>query len=96
MNINKIEVGKEYLRTNSHGQPPQKIVVLRKNVKESTYYEEGETTIDIEYTSDDCTKGLRTTMNEIECMRYVHGPILNAHITVRTYPQKGILTTKFQ
>jgi len=66
MNIEQIEVGKEYLLSHAYGQDNQIIKVLSKEEKE----------INIIYTSDDSTKGMRTSMNRIECDRYIHEKIL--------------------
>lgn len=66
MDIRELVEGKEYKRTHAYGQPDQKIKVLRVS------NEDGYLIADIIYTSDDCTKGLRTTMNAIECERYIH------------------------
>ncbi len=58
MDIDKLVIGKEYFIL---GNTTQKIKIT--NIV-------GED-IRIEYTSDDCSKGLKTSINEIECNRYV-------------------------
>ena len=71
MNIKQLETGKEYRLTHAYGQPDQKVKVL--NVEEKTSAKWGKYwSADIIYTSEDCTKGLRTSMNTIECERYLH------------------------
>lgn len=65
-----MEVGKEYVKTHAYGQPNQKVKIL--NVSEKTCPKWGKyMSADIIYTSDDCTKGLKTSMNSIECERYL-------------------------
>jgi len=63
MKIEDLEIGKEYWRTHAYGQPDQIVEITHRN----PHQEE----VGIVYTSDDCTKGLRMTMNRIECDRYL-------------------------
>ena len=67
MNIEQLIEGNEYKLIHSHWQPSQKVKVLNKCQKNGKYF-----SVDIIYTSDDCSKGLITSMNTIECERYLH------------------------
>lgn len=70
MDIKDLKIGREYLLLHSHGQPSQKVKVLSVDeIHHNRYGNYWEARI--EYTSDDCTKGLETSMNEIECFRYL-------------------------
>jgi hypothetical protein len=71
MNIKLLEKGKEYTLAHAYGQPDQKVMVL--NVEERSYPNCGKIWYaDVIYTSDDATKGLQTSMNSIECERYLY------------------------
>ena len=71
MNIKQLEIGKEYRLIHAYGQPDQKVKVL--NVKEKCSSAENKYwSASIIYTSNDCTKGMRTSMNTLECERYLH------------------------
>lgn len=71
MDINQLVSGKEYKMTHAGGQPNQKVKVL--NVSTKNHPKWGDyVNADIIYTSDDLTKGLRTSVNKIECERYIH------------------------
>lgn len=71
MDIKKLIEGKEYKLTHAYGQPSQKIKVLKVGEKIcpkwGKYW-----SADIIYTSEDCTNGLITSFNTIECERYLH------------------------
>jgi hypothetical protein len=71
MNIQQLIVGEEYKITHACGQPPQKVKVLSVEEEESEMWGKYWTAYVI-FTSDDCTKGMRMSMNEIECERYLH------------------------
>lgn len=65
MDIKELVVGKEYLKTSAYGKPNQKVKVL--SVEKGSHWR-----AQIIYTSEDCTKGMRTSMNTIECELYLH------------------------
>ena len=71
MYIKDLVIGKEYILSHAYGKPNQKIKILNVSEKESykwgKYWE-----ADIIYTSDDCSFGITTSMNTIECERYLH------------------------
>lgn len=71
MDIKKLIEGNEYKLTHAGGQPDQKVRVLK--VSEKTCNKWGKYwSADIVYTSEDCTNGLMTSMNTIECERHIH------------------------
>lgn len=72
MNIHQLIEGKEYRLTHAYGQPDQKVKVLKVSEKTCPKWGEYYWSADVVYTSDDCTKGLQTSMNTIECERYLH------------------------
>ena len=70
MDIKKLEIGKNYILSHSHGQNNQTVKVLK--VSEETTQKWGKYwTAHIEFVSDDSSKGLKTNLNTIECERYL-------------------------
>lgn len=67
MDIRELKEGKEYYKSHAHGQPNQKVKVLSVTPIGSEHMEAR-----VLYTSNDCTKGMSTSMNTIECERYLH------------------------
>ena len=68
MNILELIIGKTYTLSHKYGQPNQEVKILRRRVQHSDKW--GDTTVvDVLYTSNDSTHGMRTTMNTIECER---------------------------
>ena len=63
MEVSDLETQKEYRLIHSYGQASQKVKVLSIDTDENR--------ATVKYTSDDCTKGLVTEMNEIGCQRYL-------------------------
>jgi hypothetical protein len=70
MNIQELKTGKEYLLLHAYGQTSQKVKILsvgeKYHPRYGNYWE-----AKVEYTSDDCSKGLQISMNTIECERYL-------------------------
>jgi hypothetical protein len=71
MDINQLIVGNEYRLTHAYGQPSQKVRVLKVEEKNCSKWGKKYWSALVIYTSDDCTKGLKTEMNTIECERYL-------------------------
>lgn len=70
MDINQLIAGNEYKLIHAYGQPSQIVMVLK--VEEKTGSNDCKyLSADIIYTSNDGSKGLRTSMNTIECERYL-------------------------
>ena len=63
MEISNLEKQKEYRLIHSYGKPAQKVKVLS--------IDDVEKRATVKHTSKDCTNGLVTEMNEIECQRYL-------------------------
>lgn len=71
MDIQKLVVGKEYTLSHAYGQPSQTVRVL--SVEEKQCRIDGKyLSAEVIYTSDDGSKGLRSSLNKIECERYLH------------------------
>jgi anti-sigma regulatory factor (Ser/Thr protein kinase) len=64
MRPENIQEGSEYILSHAYGQKEQKVVVLSINISEQEVL--------VEYVSNDVSKGMTTTMNRIECDRYLH------------------------